>query len=70
MIKSATDTQKKEKRGIQTKELYLSKDLGYNLRLLDTTMEDVLHAYSGHNSSYSSGEAANQLRSLRLAGMV
>ena len=33
-------------------------------------MEDILHVYSGHDGGSSSSEAANQLRSLRLAGMI
>jgi hypothetical protein len=45
-IVSSTSTQKKKKHEIQTKEFYSLKEPRYNLRLLATVMEDVLHVYS------------------------
>jgi hypothetical protein len=61
---------KEKKHETQAKGFHSSKDRRYNLRPLATAMEDILHVYSGHDGNNSSNEAANQLRSLCLAGMI
>ena len=64
------DAQKKKKHGTQAEGFHSLKNPRYNLRPLATTAVDVLHIHSGHDGGSYSGEAVDQLRSLRLAGMV
>jgi hypothetical protein len=61
-IISSTSTQKKKKHKIQTKEFYSLKEPRYNLRLLASVMEDVLHVYSAHDGGCDGGKATDQLR--------
>jgi hypothetical protein len=68
--RSTADARKKKKHGTQAERLHSSKDPRYNLRPLANATEDILHIYSGHNNGSSSSEAANQLCSLCLAGMI
>jgi hypothetical protein len=62
--------ERKKKHETQAEGLHSSKDPRYNLRPLAIAVEDILHIYSGHNGGSSNNEAANQLRSLRLAGKI
>jgi hypothetical protein len=69
-VRSTADARKRKKHRTQAEGLHSSKDPRYNLRPLATTVEDILHVYSSHDSGSSSSKATDQLRSLLLAGVI
>jgi hypothetical protein len=68
--RSIADAPKRKKHGTQAEGLHSSKDPRYNLKPIATAMEDILHVYCGHDGGSSSSEAADQLCSLCLAGVI
>jgi hypothetical protein len=67
---SSASMQKKKKRKMQTKKVYLSKDPRYSLRSLTITMKDVFHVYNAHDGSYGCDKIANQLCPFRLPSVI